>query len=105
MIAPREGQLVTVAEDGGAVDGIVFHVNSLLKVVVAVTDPEQGPLFRTVHAKTLTARESGGEHDEALRGLIRRTPSIGRGGSRGGPGGGHGRPGHTRSAVHRTTGR
>ncbi|MCW2955013.1 MAG: hypothetical protein JWQ48_4183 [Conexibacter sp.] len=96
---------MTVAEDGVTLDGIVFHAHSILKVVVAVADPERGPLFRTVHSKTLAERDGAGAHDEALRRLIRRTPSAGRGGPRGGQGGGRGRPGHTRSAGHRTTGK
>lgn len=105
MISPREGQLVTVAEDGSSLDGIVFHAQSLLKVVVAVPDAEHGALFKTVHSKQLTGRRDAGAHDDALRGLIRRAPSAGRSGPRNGPGGGGGRAGHTRSAVHRTTGR
>jgi hypothetical protein len=105
VISPREGQLVTVAEDGVTLDGIVFHAQSILKVVVAVSDPERGPLFRTVHSKALTERDGAGAHDEALRRLIRRTPSAGRGGPRGGQGAGQGRRGHTRSPVHRTTGK
>jgi hypothetical protein len=99
----REGQLVTVDEDGTKVDGIVFHVESFVKSVVAVPDEEGQGTFRTVHRKALHERTEAGEHDEALRKLIKRTPS---GARSGGGGGGVGRTsrGHTRGADHRSTG-
>jgi hypothetical protein len=98
-----EGQLVTVEEDGTKADGIVFHVDSFVKAVVAVADDEGNGTFRTVHRKVLAERTEPGEHDEALRKLIRRTPSGARSGG-GGGGVGHGSRGHTRGADHRSTG-
>lgn len=99
-----EGQLVTIDEDGGRVEGIVFHVESFVKAVVAVPGDEGHGTFRTVHRKALHERTEPAEHDEALRKLIRRTPSGARSG--GGPTGGVGRGsrGHTRGADHRSTG-
>ena len=98
-----EGQLVTVDENGAQVEGIVFHVESFVKAVVAVPDEEGHGVFRTVHRKTLHEREAPGEHDEALRKLIKRTPSGARSGA--GKGGGvGGSRGHTRGADHRSTG-
>jgi|tagenome__1003787_1003787.scaffolds.fasta_scaffold19005076_1 hypothetical protein len=100
----REGQLVTVAgADGAALDGIVVHVPSLVKVEVAVFDAERGPVFRVVHPKVLTERTESGEHDEVLHRLIRRAPAGGRVGPRSGPA--HGRRGHSRASGHRTTGK
>jgi hypothetical protein len=99
----REGQLVTVDVQGAALDGIVVHVPSLVKVEVAASDPEQGPVFRTVHPKALTARSESQPGDELLRRFMRRAGVQGRGGPRSGPG--RGRRGHTRAAGHRTTGK
>jgi hypothetical protein len=99
----REGQLVTLIEDGGELDGIVVHAPSMVRVEVAVADEERGALFRTVHPKKLRERSSAGEHDDALRRRIRRTPSAGRAGPRSGPGGG--RRGHSHATGHRTTGK
>src|SRR5918997_6793766 len=94
-----EGQLVTVDDDGNRVDGIVFHVESFVKAVVAVADAEGNGTFRTVHRKAIQERAEPGEHDEALRKLIRHTPSGARHGTaRGGVGGSRG---HTRGADHR----
>jgi hypothetical protein len=105
MDSLQEGQLVTVTGERSAVDGIVFDVPSARKVVVAVQDAARGPVLRTVERKTLTERADPGEHDEALRQLIRRTPSTRRGGPpRGGASGGGSR-GHNRAPAHRTTGR
>ena len=99
----REGQLVTVAVDGGALDGVVAHVVSLVKVEVAVEEAGTGPVFRTAHPKSLTPRDEPGPADEALR------RSIHRGGAAGQrtPGGAsaHARRAHTRAAAHRPTGR
>jgi hypothetical protein len=100
----QEGQLVTVVGQGGTLDGIVVHVPSLVRIEVAVADAELGPVFRTVHPKTLKERDVAGEHDEALRRLIRRIPSAARAGPRGGPGG-HVRRGHSQASGHRTTGK
>jgi hypothetical protein len=105
MKALSEGQLVTVAEEGQVLDGIVFHVESFLKAVVAVPDGNGGAAFRTAHRKALTERTRPGEHDESLRKLIRRTPSRARTGARGGSGRGRGSRGHGRGADHRSTGR
>jgi hypothetical protein len=99
----HEGQLVTVRGDGEALDGIVVHVPSLVKIDVAVTDGESGPVFRTVHPKKLSERSDASENDEALRRLIRRTASAGRAGPRNGPGGG--RRGFSHASGHRTTGK
>jgi hypothetical protein len=99
----REGQLVTVAAEGGTLDGIVVHVSSLVKLEAAVAEPERGPVFVTVHPKSLTARTEAGPADEALHRFIRRTATPGRAGPRGQPG--QGRRGHTRAAGHRTTGK
>ena len=104
MKSLREGQLVTVTEDGESLDGIVFHVESFLKAVVAVPEGESGA-FRTVHRKALAERTEAGEHDEALRKLIRRTASTGGHAARGGGSRPHGSQAHTRGADHRPTGR
>jgi hypothetical protein len=106
MEHPSGGELVKVAREGGARDGIVFDVLSESKVVVAVSDRTRGPILRTVHPSALTERSVEGADDEALRRLIRRTPSAARGGPRGGNGPGQGpRGGHVRAPAHRTTGR
>ena len=68
------GGLVKVAGDGPEVDGILFDTPSRSKVVVAVMDRARGPLFRTVHPRTLTERTEEGPDDRALRLLVRRTP-------------------------------
>jgi hypothetical protein len=99
----REGQLVRVATDDGAVDGVVAHVASLVKVEVALEQAEDGPVFRTVHPKSLTTRDEPGPSDDALRRLIHRASAQGHRAGGGGSGGG-GRA-HTRAATHRTTGR
>jgi hypothetical protein len=99
----HEGQLVTLVGEGSELDGIVVHAPSLVRVEVAVVDVERGALFRTVHPKALRERSEEGEHDDALRRRIRRTPSAGRGGPRNGPGGG--RRAHSHVAGHRTTGK
>ena len=101
----HEGQLITLVVEGGTLDGIVVHAPSLVKIEVAVPDPEHGPVFRTVHPKMLRARATAGEDDGTLRRLIRRTPSAGRAGPRSGPGAGRGRRGHAQASGHRTTGK
>ena len=100
----HEGQLVTVAAEGEELDGIVVHTPSLVKVEVVVSEDEGGAVFRTVHPKVLRARDAAGEHDEALRRVIRRTPAS-RAGSRGGPAAGRGQRGHSHVTGHRTTGK
>jgi hypothetical protein len=102
MKAFHEGQLVTLVGDDEALDGIVVHVPSLVKVEVAVPDAEHGTLFRTVHPKVLRARDEAGEHDDELRRLIRRTGLGGRGGPRTGPGAA--RSGHSNPLRHRPAG-
>jgi hypothetical protein len=101
----HEGQLVTLVGERGALDGIVVHTPSLVKIEVAVADAERGTVFRAVHPKMLRERDIAGEHDDALRRLIRRTPSAGRAGPRSGPGAGRGRRGHSQASGHRTTGK
>lgn len=103
MKAFQEGQLVTLVGERIELDAIVVHAPSLVKVEVAVADTERGAVFRTVHRKTLRERSAVGEHDDALRRLIRRTPSAGRAGPRSGPG--PGRRGHSHVSGHRTTGK
>ena len=68
----REGQLVSVATEDGGLDGVVAHVTSLVKVEVAVDQAGSGPVFRTVHPKSLTPRDEPGPSDDALRRLIHR---------------------------------
>jgi hypothetical protein len=99
------GDLVSVAGAGPALDGIVFDTPSRAKVLVAVVDPGRGPVFRTVHPKTLTERDKEGSDDPALRSLVRRTPPPVHGAARGGVTGRKGRAGFTRGATHRSTGR
>ncbi|MDX6689015.1 MAG: hypothetical protein QOG15_472 [Solirubrobacteraceae bacterium] len=106
MEAASIGELVKVAAGGPKLDGIVFDTPSRTKVVVAVVDPGRGPIFRTVHPNTLTERPDEGPDDRALRLLVRRTPPPPvRGNAAGGSGNGRGRAGHTRGAMHRTTGK
>ncbi len=101
----RAGSLVKVAEDGPERDGIVFDTPSAQKVVVAVMDRRRGPVFRTVHRRTLSERTDAGPDDAALNLLIRRTPQPARRGARAGTGTGPGQDGHSRAAMHRTTGK
>jgi hypothetical protein len=99
----HEGQLVTLVREGEELEAIVVQVPSLVKVEVAVSDGADGPPFRTVHPKVLRERTAAGENDDALRRLIRRTASGGRGGPRTGPG--SARRGHSQPSGHRTTGK
>jgi hypothetical protein len=99
------GQLVKVAAGGPELDGIVFDIPSAAKVVVAVVDPKRGPVMRTVPVDALTEREDEGADDPALHALIRRTPHAVQGGARAGAGPVAARSGHTRAAMHRTTGK
>ena len=105
MESTSPGDLVRVASGGPELDGIVFDVPSRTKVVVAVVDPAKGPVFRTVHPETLSERADERPADRALRLLIRRTPAPVRGSSRGGGEAERGRAGHTRAAMHRSTGK
>jgi hypothetical protein len=99
------GERVRVADGGPLLDGIVFDTPSRSKVVVAVIDPRRGPVFRTVHPRTLSERTDEGPDDRALSLLIRRTPATVRGGTRGGAVAGQGRDGFKRGATHRSTGK
>jgi hypothetical protein len=105
MESTSAGELVKVAGGGPPLDGIVFDVPSRSKVVVAVLDRDRGPVFRTVHPKTLSERTEEGPDDRALRLLIRRTPPSVRGRATDGATGGRGSRGHARGAMHRTTGK
>jgi hypothetical protein len=105
MEQTNTGELVTVATEGPALDGVVFDRPSATKVVVAVMDRSRGPVFRTVHPRALTERTTEGPDDRALHLLVRRTPIAAKGAARGGAGIGQGRAGHTRAAMHRTTGK
>jgi hypothetical protein len=98
------GELVKVGDGVSALDGIVFDTPSRSKVVVAVVDPDRGPLFRTVNPNQLTKREEGSD-DRALQLLVRRTPPPVHGAARGAVAGGHGRSGFNRGATHRPTGK
>ena len=99
------GELVKVGAGGSTLDGIVFDTPSRSKVVVAVVDPDRGPMFRTVNPKELTVREEEGSDDRALQLLVRRTPPPVRGAARGAVVGGRGRSGFKRGTTHRPTGK
>jgi hypothetical protein len=73
MESTTVGALVKVAGGGPVLDGIVFDAPSRSKVVVAVVEPARGPVFRTVHPKTLTERTEEGPDDRALHLLSRRS--------------------------------
>ncbi len=105
MEATTIGGLVTVASAGPALDGIVFDAPSRSKVVVAVVDPNRGPMFRTVPPSALTEREQEGPQDTALRLLIRRTAPPMHGAARDAVAGRKGRAGFNRGSTHRPTGR
>lgn len=103
---PQEiGDRVMITGIEPAMDGILFDRPSRSKAVVAVVDPVRGPVFRTLDPKTLKKRSQDGPQDQALRLLIRRTPSPARGATRGGATGLRGSAGFTRGATHRPTGR
>jgi hypothetical protein len=103
MDSPAVGELVKVSTGGPSADGIVFDVPSARKVVVAVIDPERGPVLRTVAPETLNVRTAEGSHDRGLRQLIRRTPVPARRAARDGSSARRGRAGHARAATHRTS--
>jgi hypothetical protein len=105
MTSLRQGELVTVAGERSSRDGIVFHVPSNSKVIVAVPDRDRGAVLRTVHPRTLTERTEDGSDDAALRALIRRTPPMGGSGPRSSGVAGHAARGHARSAAPRTSGK
>src|ERR1700761_1221175 len=95
------GDRVTITGDGRDVDGIVFDFPSRSKAVVAVIDPGRGPRFRTGDPKRLTGRPQDGPQDQALRLLIRRTPSPARRTARDATTGQRDSAGFTRGAAHR----
>ena len=105
MESTAAGELVSVTTGSGhSVDGIVFDTPSAKKVVVAVVDPTRGPALRTVHPDALSARETEGAGDRALRMLIKRTPPPAHRPAANGPGTAQGRSsGHSRGASHRTS--
>ena len=106
MEAQGDNELVKVADGNRELDGIVFDAPSKSKVTVAVMDRKRGPVFRTVHPDTVRQRTEAGPDDRALSLLIRRTWQGARGSSA--PGAGRatrGEDGHTRAAMHRTTGK
>ena len=105
MESTSPGDLVTLAGDGPRLDGIVFDTPSRTKVVVAIVDPARGPGFRTVHPETLHERSEESPDDRAVHLLIRRTPQPARGPLSGAKSTGHGNGGHSRAAMHRTTGK
>ena len=105
MQETRLGDLVSVADGGPHMDGIIFDIPSRTKVVVAVSDPSRGPIFRTVHPKALSERTLQAPGDRALQLLIRRTPAPVHGAARGEKASGRGSRGHSRGTMHRTTGK
>jgi hypothetical protein len=105
MESIKQGELVHVAGEGPTIDGIVFTAPSKSKVIVAVVDPRRGPVFRTVHRDALTERTEDGPNDTALALLVKRTPPPVGGHADGAGGSRQGRSGHSRAAMHRTTGK
>ncbi|MDQ6805203.1 MAG: hypothetical protein M3065_09605 [Actinomycetota bacterium] len=106
MESASPGELVKVAGVGPELDGIVFDTPSGSKVVVAIMDPVRGPLFRSVSPDALSERAEDGQHDRALRLLIRRTPPPAHGAARGSGAGPRGSSaGYKRGTAHRPTGR
>jgi hypothetical protein len=105
MESTSAGELVKVANASSELAGIVFDTPSRSKVVVAVMDAARGPIFRTVPLSTLTERLTEAPEDRALHLLIRRTPPPARGTANGGTDVRRDRPGHTRGAMHRSTGK
>src|SRR5215210_2465794 len=100
------GDLVKVKTSGPELDGIVVELLKSSKAVVAVMDGVKGPVLRTVPQDALAERAEAGADDRALQLLIRRSGHASRGSARGGSGSGlSGRAGHTRAAMHRTTGK
>ena len=99
------GSLVSVTTRGPQIDGIVFEVLSDAKVVVALIDRVRGPVMRTVETQVLSERAEAGPDDDALRLLVRRTPSGSHTTAPGGTGGKGAAAGHGRAAMHRTTGK
>jgi len=106
METTEADDLVTVKTAGPAIDGILVEQLKSAKAVVAVMDGVKGPVLRTVPQDALAERAEAGADDRALRLLVRRSTHASRGTARGGSGSGmSGRAGHTRAAMHRTTGK
>jgi hypothetical protein len=99
------GERVHVALGGPDLDGIVFYLPSRSKVMVAIVDAARGPVMRAVPAAALTERTDDGPHDDVLRALVRRTPLPAGTTASGGDSSRQGRSGHSRAAMHRTTGK
>jgi hypothetical protein len=99
------GDLVTVTVGTRELDGIVCDASNSAKVVVAVIGRDRGPVLRTVALSDLAERTEAGPNDVALRLLVRRTPSGGRGRGQSGAGSVADRAGHRRASMHRTTGK
>jgi hypothetical protein len=94
-----------VDSGGPGMDGIVFYLPSKAKAVIAVVDPQRGPVMQTFARKAVTERSEDGPDDAALRLLVHRTPMpVGSGGG-GAAGAIHGSAGFARAAMHRTTGK
>jgi hypothetical protein len=106
METTEAGDLVKVSTGGPDIDGIVVEMLKSSKAVVAVIDGVKGPVLRTVPQDALAERTEAGAGDRALQLLVRRSSHASRGTARGGSGSGmSGRAGHTRAAMHRTTGK
>jgi hypothetical protein len=103
MVQPND--LVTVSGAGAPLDGIVFDTPSKSKVVVAVMEARRGPVFQVVKPAELTPRTEVGSDDQALRLLLRRTPTPSHGAARGARLSGQSRSGFQRGTAHRSTGR
>jgi hypothetical protein len=102
----RAGQLVTVADEGGDLPGVISDTSHLPRVIVAAPDDEGQAVFREVHVGRLTSRHEPDPQDAALRGLISAASAEERAGAPGSAGGVlKGRPAHTGPRMHRPTGR
>ena len=73
----REGQLVTVASEGGALDGVVAHIAQPGEGRSRRRGGRYGSDIRTAHPKSLTPRDEPGPSDDALRRLIHRGGAAG----------------------------
>jgi len=106
MKSMRAGQLVTVTDEEGSADAIIFDTSGLPKVVVVAPDADGLAAFRTVHVGRLSRRQEQGPHDQALRLLVSEASAEARAAAPGSAGGVlKGRPAHTGPRMHRPTGR
>jgi hypothetical protein len=105
MDSVQPGDRVNVVTETGSHAAIVFDTPSRTKVVVAIVAGGRGPAFRTVNPKLLSERNEDAADDTALRLLIKRSPPPARGSASAWTGAGHGRAGHARGSMHRTTGK